>query len=302
MKQISFFLFFLFTLSVNGQDFNYYQPLVSSGKLPADLLISSTSKYKNDLEEINKSKTPKSEANLKKQYYLESNFKIDWMLQNGMVIFDEEFSHYASQVASQVTITSNSPVTPGNVVRLSAPVVENAKYYWEASNGNRYFEREIVFGGEAANMGLYKLKIDLLGCIIEARTVVVVGSFGAPCFPNLNVLFVRNGSNGFISNVTGAVNNSNYEILAHANNFDIHLTTFAPHIPDGDVVEIVSTPNIQKYQCYLTLTNANETYIAQSGGVFIKPNNSNRIISFCDVDFVSTTTGSVLNCNAKFTL
>ncbi len=92
-----------------------YSTRQSKGELPKDFLTKSSEKYKKALEQIGK-KEKRSEKSLKKQFFLESSFSIDRLLQSGVVLYDPEFSGYLHQVADKVLGSDKK-------------MVENARFY-----------------------------------------------------------------------------------------------------------------------------------------------------------------------------
>lgn len=85
-------------LSANAQDFNNYKPIQSSGKVPPSFLVSSTEKYKNDLDKHITSKDKHSDKKVKKEFLLESNFQIDELLLSGKVLFNDPAGIYVNSV------------------------------------------------------------------------------------------------------------------------------------------------------------------------------------------------------------
>lgn len=101
MKRISFSLFIIFALmQLHAQDLNF-QPLKSSGKLPETLFTSSTTKYKSDLKDIKDNEEGLSK-NEQKSFYLETNFRIDALLQSGKVLFNDPIGLYINDVVDEI--------------------------------------------------------------------------------------------------------------------------------------------------------------------------------------------------------
>lgn len=90
-----------FALNLVAQDFDNYQLLKSTGTIPKDFLIPSSEKYKQEIENIDKeaSKTAQKDE---KQFYLESNFLIDDLLQSARVLFNDPISEYINKVADEL--------------------------------------------------------------------------------------------------------------------------------------------------------------------------------------------------------
>lgn len=97
-KTVSLLSGLLLFLSANSQDFNNYKPIQSSGKVPPSFLISSTEKYRNDLDKHITSKDKNLEKKVKKEFLLESNFQIDELLLSGKVLFNDPVGIYTNRV------------------------------------------------------------------------------------------------------------------------------------------------------------------------------------------------------------
>ncbi len=95
------FLLSLLTISVRSQDFDNYHLLRAEGPIPEDFLASSTEKFQASVDAIEKN-TNSRERNLRKRFYLESNFGIDDLLLSGRVLFNDAVSKYLNKVADEV--------------------------------------------------------------------------------------------------------------------------------------------------------------------------------------------------------
>lgn len=103
MKNLLCSLFFLLAATgLAAQDFNHYEPMVCSGKIPEELLINSSRKYQEDLRKLSKKKLSKREKKGRKQFSLESNFVLDHMMQSGFVLFGDPVSQYTNEVAAKL--------------------------------------------------------------------------------------------------------------------------------------------------------------------------------------------------------
>jgi hypothetical protein len=105
MKKILFFaLLFMAQTALRAQDFDHYEPLTASGKIPAEFITPSTKKYKSDLKKIEaKEYRKKSDKKDRKRFALESNFVIDNLLQSGLVLYNDPVSNYLNEVAAKLT-------------------------------------------------------------------------------------------------------------------------------------------------------------------------------------------------------
>ena len=84
-----------------SQDFNNYQLLKAEGPIPEDFLSSSTEKFQASVASIERN-TNSRERNIKKRFYLESNFGIDDLLLSGRVLFNDPVSKYLNKVADEI--------------------------------------------------------------------------------------------------------------------------------------------------------------------------------------------------------
>ena len=97
MKSFFFFFFLGFYSLVNAQ----YSPLQVSGEIPEDFTISSTDKYGNDKSQINR-KDGRRTKRYQKEFYLNSNFAIDDLLQSGYVLFNDPLTNYIDKIADHL--------------------------------------------------------------------------------------------------------------------------------------------------------------------------------------------------------
>lgn len=86
-----------------SQDFSKdYTPIQNAGRIPRDILTSSTMKYKRKKNTIS-SKDKRKVKKVKKQFYLKSAFAIDELLHSGKVLFsDKEVTEYVNDVADEL--------------------------------------------------------------------------------------------------------------------------------------------------------------------------------------------------------
>lgn len=111
------------SLSVNAQDFDHYEPLFCSGKIPAEFITASTQKYKSDLKKLDNKKLRKSDKKDHKRFALESNFVIDNLLQSGLVLFNDPVSNYLNEVATKLSDADKSLKKKVQVYALRSPTV-----------------------------------------------------------------------------------------------------------------------------------------------------------------------------------
>lgn len=98
----------LLTFGLYAQDFNRYQPLESSGKLPAEFLLSASKRYTADLKIIAAADYNKQEETTRKTFALESNFVLDDLLKSGLVLFNDPISQYLNEVCAQINKSTPS--------------------------------------------------------------------------------------------------------------------------------------------------------------------------------------------------
>jgi hypothetical protein len=84
-----------------AQDFGNYQPLQSSGQIPADFLQLSSEKYEQDKSSIGR-KEKAFDKRAKRQFYLENSFRVRELLYSGKVLFNDPVGVYVNQVADKL--------------------------------------------------------------------------------------------------------------------------------------------------------------------------------------------------------
>lgn len=101
MKNLIFSLIlFLLCFQLSAQEFAY-RPIKSSGDLPAFLFTSSTEKYESSIDKMRTNEEGLTEEQ-QEQFYLETHFRIDALLQSGKVIFNDPLGQYINQVADEI--------------------------------------------------------------------------------------------------------------------------------------------------------------------------------------------------------
>jgi beta-barrel assembly-enhancing protease len=96
----SIFLLGIFIFSsplLNAQLATDFKPLRNKGRLPADLITSSSVKFKADIGKI-KEKTRKKDKQDQTDFYLRTNFEIDDLIRSGKVLIDPTFSDYFKSI------------------------------------------------------------------------------------------------------------------------------------------------------------------------------------------------------------
>jgi Zn-dependent protease with chaperone function len=84
-----------------AQDFGNYQPLQSSGQIPADFLQLSSQQYEQDKSSIGR-KEKAFDKRAKRQFYLENSFRVRELLYSGKVLFNDPVGVYVNQVADRL--------------------------------------------------------------------------------------------------------------------------------------------------------------------------------------------------------
>jgi beta-barrel assembly-enhancing protease len=103
MKKIFFILSVLFwQFGLVAQDFNNYTPMVCSGKIPEEVIVKSSQKYKKEVSSLKKKDLGKSKLKNQKQFALESNFMLDNLMESGLVLFNDPVSKYLNEVAAKL--------------------------------------------------------------------------------------------------------------------------------------------------------------------------------------------------------
>lgn len=99
--KLSIFLSFYLGSCLFAQDFNNYELLKSTGTIPQEFLTPSSEKYKKELENVNQ-EAKRSDQKDQKQFYLESNFVVDDLLQSAKVLFNDPITEYINKVADEL--------------------------------------------------------------------------------------------------------------------------------------------------------------------------------------------------------
>ncbi len=92
--------------------FCQYEPFESKGDVPEDFTTYSYQKYKKELEYIDRKSKRRSRKN-QKEFFLESNFGIDDLLQSGYVMFNDPVSEYVTEIAN--VLLENEPELKGKL-------------------------------------------------------------------------------------------------------------------------------------------------------------------------------------------
>lgn len=92
--------------------FCQYEPFDSKGDIPKDFTTYSYQKYKKELENVDRKSKRRSRKN-QKEFFLESNFGIDDLLQSGYVMFNDPISEYVNEIAN--VLLENEPELKGKL-------------------------------------------------------------------------------------------------------------------------------------------------------------------------------------------
>jgi len=90
-------IFFLFTIKVSAQTLDNFKVLVSEGDVPSEINKSTAEKVKEQSRQV--SNNNNSIENTEKKFILESNYFLDKMLSNGMVLYGDKLTKYVEKVA-----------------------------------------------------------------------------------------------------------------------------------------------------------------------------------------------------------
>ncbi len=74
-----------------------YEPVKSTGNIPADMLIKSSKKYEVEKSTISRDQSKKDRKNIE-SFYLSANFEIDKLLLSGMVSFNDPITNYLNRI------------------------------------------------------------------------------------------------------------------------------------------------------------------------------------------------------------
>ena len=94
-------LLFIFCYKSRAQDFDHYQTLRSSGKVPEKFIVSSTEQYQKDIKTLS-GKEKRRLRRIKKQFYLENSFAINNLLLSGRIVFNDPVGNYVNKVMDEI--------------------------------------------------------------------------------------------------------------------------------------------------------------------------------------------------------
>jgi beta-barrel assembly-enhancing protease len=95
-------VYFLCSVPLSAQNvFDNYSPIQSGGKLPDDLLILSSEKYRKEKASLT-GKEKRFDRKSKEYFLLESNFRIRELLFKGKILFNDPVGQYINKVADQL--------------------------------------------------------------------------------------------------------------------------------------------------------------------------------------------------------
>ena len=80
---------------LQAQDFENYEPLQCSGKIPPDFLSASSEKFEEAKTQIDEG-ADKNTRKTQEQFYLTSNFVLDRLLVSGRVLFNDPMGAYVN--------------------------------------------------------------------------------------------------------------------------------------------------------------------------------------------------------------
>lgn len=87
----------MLVLPVYGQDFDQYQPLESTGEIPARLLRKASEKFSDESNVISQGRS-RREAKTSDRFLLESSFALDNMMLSGRVLFNDPVGEYLNTI------------------------------------------------------------------------------------------------------------------------------------------------------------------------------------------------------------
>ncbi|MDH5381465.1 MAG: M48 family metallopeptidase, partial [Cyclobacteriaceae bacterium] len=97
-KILIFIALFSIILSSQAQD---YETILPQGKIPKDFTTKSSSKYLEEISNLDKTEKKKTRKN-KEEFYLVTNYNIDDFLLSGKVIFNDPITLYIDKVLKEI--------------------------------------------------------------------------------------------------------------------------------------------------------------------------------------------------------
>lgn len=88
--------------TAGAQDFNNYEPVRASGKLPDEVVTRSSIKYREEIAQLKEDRSSSVEKRDKRGFYLQTNFTLDDLLLSGLVLFNDPLTAYITDVLAEV--------------------------------------------------------------------------------------------------------------------------------------------------------------------------------------------------------
>ena len=91
----------LTTLHVSAQDFENYTPTKAEAPLPADLMSSSTQKYK-EAQVTGERQKKRADRKAQDKFFLQTNFALDELLGSGKLLFNDPMTKYVQRIVDNL--------------------------------------------------------------------------------------------------------------------------------------------------------------------------------------------------------
>lgn len=89
---------------VHGQDFDSYQPLRVSGKVPQPFITASSKKYQEALKVLETERNDKQTLDDKRRFMLDVNFRLDDLLHSGLILYNDPVSVYLQALVDTLSV------------------------------------------------------------------------------------------------------------------------------------------------------------------------------------------------------
>ena len=214
---------------------------------------------------------------------------------------DDNSNNEICDQLTQINVQTNSTVTLGDPINLTADYLDNVLYYWTGPNGfESYFHSPQIYEAKYNDRGTYYCTISRENCPDRVVNVTVDVNFpqGTPSCALTNnsaqfsgSVLLGNQVYGFMTWGPASVGD-NYEIVANGTNGDMSIY-MSPYWNTHDLEDGIyyTTTNISpEYSDYdkIFISNVNGGFYWQCEAnkpVYVSHVGGKRRISFCDITF-----------------
>jgi hypothetical protein len=188
------------------------------------------------------------------------------------------------------TISSNSPVSAGDAIKLSTPTVANAAYTWTGPGFSSHEQNPVIPNATPSMSGNYSVSITVGNCMSDAATTSVEVSNTPPCNLSANTVSYSGTkvAPGNFTMLPYCLTQGSYQMTGSDTGANIGLVVYFGSMPTKDgIYSITDMTTPTSTQVYITAENVlKRNYHSKAGGVaFVKVNGGSVSITFCSITF-----------------